>query len=200
MEERGEHNATSTLRTSLGKLAWAGTGLWGGKSADSSSQGGKDEHRDVAPAERAGQDARDEGEKGDSHQSLECDFDSNPTELYLGLLRKDWSATITRCSSNASEAKTWVSRREDNGSLRWKLLPIHAALIFKAPEHVIEALLKAYPMACQEPDDQGMLPLHLAFRNEATERSVNLLLETFPGSVDVKDKKRRTLGCTSQRE
>mmetsp|Transcript_22665 Transcript_22665/g.34247 ORF Transcript_22665/g.34247 Transcript_22665/m.34247 type:complete len:630 (-) Transcript_22665:90-1979(-) len=124
-------------------------------------------------------------------RTRECDFDKAPTQLYLLLQKKDWEGSIERCSTNSEEARTWVSRKEFDGKLRWRLLPLHAAIIFKAPENVIEALLGAYPKGAESKDDQGMLPLHLAFRNGSTEGVVNLLLVAYPQSIDVKDRKGR---------
>jgi Ankyrin repeats (many copies) len=121
----------------------------------------------------------------------ECDFDKDPSGLYLELQKKDWNAAIARASSAPVEAKTWVVRKEFDGKLRWRLLPLHAAIIFKAPEQVIEALLGAYPRSAECKDDQGMLPLHLAFRNGSSEEIVNLLLVAYPQSIDVKDRKGR---------
>ena len=122
----------------------------------------------------------------------ECDFDVNPTEVYLSLLKKEWTKTVTRARSHPEEVQTWVSRAEDNGNIRWQLLPIHAAIIFKAPDSVVQALLDAYPASAEQRDDQGMLPLHLAFRNDASEHVVSTLLHSFPGSVTIKDRKGRT--------
>jgi ankyrin repeat protein len=124
-------------------------------------------------------------------KTKECDFDQDPTELYLLLQKKDWDASIARAVSTSIEARTWVSRKEPDGKMRWRLLPLHAAIIFKAPENVIEALLGAYPRGAEMKDDQGMLPLHLAFRNGSTEGVVNLLLVAHPQSIDVKDRKGR---------
>lgn len=124
-------------------------------------------------------------------RTRECDFDKAPTQVYLLLQKKDWDGAIARCSTDSEEARTWVSRKEFDGKLRWRLLPLHAAIIFKAPENVIEALLGAYPKGAESKDDQGMLPLHLAFRNGSTEGVVNLLLVAYPQSIDVKDRKGR---------
>mmetsp|Transcript_16882 Transcript_16882/g.23470 ORF Transcript_16882/g.23470 Transcript_16882/m.23470 type:complete len:694 (+) Transcript_16882:117-2198(+) len=121
----------------------------------------------------------------------ECDFDTELTQLYSQLQNKNWDATIARSNEAPTEASTWISRKEKNGKLRWRLLPLHSAIIFKAPESVIEALLCAYPKGAQCKDDQGMLPIHLAFRNGATEDVVNLLLVAFPKSIEVKDRKGR---------
>ncbi|KAI2508955.1 hypothetical protein MHU86_5450 [Fragilaria crotonensis] len=121
----------------------------------------------------------------------ECDFDKDPTPLYLELQKKDWEAAVSRAVTDPGEARTWVVRKEFDGKLRWRLLPLHAAIIFKAPEQVIEALLGAYPSGAECKDDQGMLPLHLAFRNGSTEGVVNLLLVAYPQSIDVKDRKGR---------
>lgn len=120
---------------------------------------------------------------------FECDYDKNPTKLFLDLQRKEWD----KAAANACEmqARTWVSRKEKHGNLRWRLLPLHAAIIFKAPEKVVENLLAWYPKGAQCKDDQGMLPLHLAFRHGSSEATVNLLLVAFPQSVEVKDRKGR---------
>lgn len=122
---------------------------------------------------------------------LECDYDADPTKLYESLQARNWDNSIKRCKNHDKEARTWVSRKEKNGKLRWRLLPLHAAVIFKAPDSVIEALLAAYPRGAEYKDDQGMLPLHLAFRNGSSEGVVNLLLAAFPKSIEVKDRKGR---------
>lgn len=129
--------------------------------------------------------------KDETKTSFECDFDQGPTDLYSNLQKREWEATIKRSHEAPKEARTWVSRSEQNGKLRWRLLPLHAAIIFKAPESVIEALLGAYPKGAECKDDQGMLPLHLAFRHGSTEGIVNLLLVAYPQSIDVKDRKGR---------
>ena len=122
---------------------------------------------------------------------LECDYDINPTHLYQNLQLRNWEKTIELCKTHENEARTWVLRKESNGKLRWRLLPLHAAVIFKAPDEVIKALLAAYPRGAESKDDQGMLPLHLAFRNGGSDSVVNLLLAAYPQSIEVKDRKGR---------
>jgi hypothetical protein len=122
---------------------------------------------------------------------MERDFDRNPTPLYMSIQKKQWKDTVALARSYPEEARMWVSRKEKDGRMRWRLLPIHAAIVFKAPEEVVEALLAAYPKSAQAKDDQGMLPLHLAFRNGSTEGIVNLLLVAYPQSIEVKDRKGR---------
>lgn len=124
--------------------------------------------------------------------TFECDYDTSPTELYLAVQRKDWEGAIDRAAAFPQEASTWVSRKEADGKLRWRLLPLHAAIIFRAPEKTISALLGAFSQGAACKDDQGMLPLHLAFRNGCDEDAVNLLLMAYPQSIDVQDRKGRT--------
>jgi hypothetical protein len=124
--------------------------------------------------------------------TFECDYDTNPTELYLAVQRKDWDAAVERAAAVSQEASTWVSRKEGDGKLRWRLLPLHAAIIFCAPERAISALLNSFPQGAACKDDQGMLPIHLAFRNGCDEDVVNVLLMAYPQSVDVQDRKGRT--------
>jgi len=124
---------------------------------------------------------------------FECDYDTNPTELYLAVQRKDWDAATERATFCPHEASTWVSRKEGDGiKLRWRLLPLHAAIIFRAPERTISSLLFAFSQGAACKDDQGMLPLHLAFRNGCDEEVIHSLLMAYPQSVDVQDRKGRT--------
>ena len=143
----------------------------------------------------------------------ECDYDTNPTFLYQSIEAKQWDYAIslftnrgtnnsTSSSSNSNDedielvdeeeaSATWVVRKECNGKLRWRLLPLHAAVIFGSPLKLIELLLADYPLAAQCKDDRGMLPLHLAFRHQASWDIIDELLTTYPLAVFVSDRKGR---------
>lgn len=129
--------------------------------------------------------------KDQSLATLECDYDKNPSSLYLLIQNKKWEDAISRAESHPVECKTWTSRKEDDGKLRWRLLPLHAAVIFKAPEALVQTLLVLYPRAARLKDDQGMLPIHLSLRNESPVSIVQLLLMSFIGCLEVKDRKGR---------
>lgn len=124
-------------------------------------------------------------------ETEERDFDKNPTVLYALVQKKLWKEAISRAKSHPREARAFICRREKEGRIRWRLLPLHAAIVFKAPALVIETIICAFPKGSEEKDDKGMLPLHLALRNSATEEVVNLLLLAFPQSVDSPDRKGR---------
>ncbi|KAL7473748.1 hypothetical protein ACHAXS_014494 [Conticribra weissflogii] len=154
----------------------------------------------------------------------ECDFDINPTGLYVAVHTKQWGLAADRLKIFPAEASVWVSRFGDpfglvntatattNGVsslpgtpssaamaearrkpkvLRWKMLPLHGAVLFGAPLELVQALIKAYPAACSCMDDQGMLPLHLAFRCGAKEAVVLALLDVYPQAIEIEDKKGR---------
>lgn len=130
---------------------------------------------------------------------LECDYDKSPTDLYKSLERREWNAIVERLEDETEsefrqQASIWVIRKEPSGKLRWRLLPLHAALVLGAPAAVTEAVLEANANAASQKDDQGMLPLHLAFRNfEKTEYSViQELLTAYPNAVQQRDRKNRT--------
>lgn len=135
---------------------------------------------------------------------LECDYDQNPTILYQAIEAKQWdyatSLFTNRGANKHNEnevdeedaSATWVIRKESNGKLRWRLLPLHAAIIFGTPLKLIELLLADYPLAAQCKDDRGMLPLHLAFRKQASWDVIDELLTTYPMAVFVSDRKGRT--------
>lgn len=124
----------------------------------------------------------------------EADYDHGATALYRNIENKDWDAAMQRLDMAPEEARTWVSRREhDTGKTRWRLLPLHAVCIFRAPLALMEALIEIYPEGPQMKDDQGMLPVHLACRNGASKGVVLTLLRSFPESLFVLDRKHRSL-------
>lgn len=123
----------------------------------------------------------------------ECDYDRDPSPLYKAVEKKDWDQVIELCENNPLLASTWVLRKEKDGQLRWRLLPLHAAIIFQAPYSVIETMLTSFPQSAMCKDDQGMLPLHLAFRNFPIQFDiVEELLTAHPAAVYVQDRKGRT--------
>ena len=129
-----------------------------------------------------------------STPQLECDYDLNPSILYQAIEAKQWEYAISLFDDNntGKQSSTWVVRKETNGKLRWRLLPIHAAVIFGSPMQLIELLLTEYPLGAQAKDDQGMLPLHLAFRQESSWEVIEELLTAYPLAIHVKDRKGRT--------
>jgi hypothetical protein len=140
---------------------------------------------------------------GPQHQQPECDYDTNPTVLYQAIEMKQWdyAASLFLKEDIEGQSGTWVVRKETNGKLRWRLLPLHAAIIFGSPVELVECLLADNPAAAQCKDDQGMLPLHLAFRNEgsASWEIIDELLTAYPQAIFVKDRKGRTpLQCGIQ--
>jgi hypothetical protein len=129
---------------------------------------------------------------------FECDYDKNPTELYQAIEKKEWDKAMDVCQSKDAEeqASTWVARKESSGKLRWRLLPLHAAIIFKSPIKLVELLLADNPVGAQSKDDQGMLPLHLAFRNESSWEVIEEVMTAYPQAIFVSDRKGRTpLAC-----
>ena len=115
------------------------------------------------------------------------------TSLYVFLQSLEWDAARSRCQTHPKEVRTWIRNVDSSGKTRWKLLPLHAALVFQAPSFVIECLLNEYPSAAKEQDDKGLLPLHLAFRHkkendDKADRILGVLLDEYPKGVVTKDK------------
>ena len=129
---------------------------------------------------------------------LECDYDVNPTELYQTIESKKWDNVqkffdLADSDKLKKQASTWVTRKETNGKLRWRLLPIHAAVIFQSPPSVVEKLLQECPEGAKAKDDQGMLPLHLAFRTKHTcWETVEELITSHTQAIFVQDRKGRS--------
>ena len=91
---------------------------------------------------------------------LEVNFDTNPTQLYNYIQQRQWKQAVERIHSEREETWTWVYRLDNKTQkMRWRILPLHAALLFKSDSATIKALLEVYPMGVQMTDDQGMLPV-----------------------------------------
>jgi len=142
----------------------------------------------------------EESENGST--KLECDYDINPSELYQAIEACQWDhiRNFSKTSyydeemkkaSFKEQANTWVVRKEIGGKLRWRMLPLHAVMIFKCPYDVVEAIFLAAPNCVQSKDDRGMLPLHLAFRHAALDDVINLLITSCTSTIKVKDRKGR---------
>ncbi len=129
--------------------------------------------------------------------SLECDYDKNVTNLYDAIEKGAWDSVLNFLTtkkwsfvsfdndpqSPEAQTRTWVTRFDPSGRVRWSQLPLHAAIIFHAPVSVIEALVDLYPLSVQCTDDQRMLPLHLAVRSGANDAIMNLLIRSFPEAL-----------------
>lgn len=118
---------------------------------------------------------------------------SSATTILFDLIKnREWERVIQRCEECPSEAAVWIV--EDNnydGSIRWKLLPIHQACEGRPPDHVISALLKAYPRSALERDMGGSLPLHLACRERAHKSVTDVLLHHCKKSINFVDNEGR---------
>jgi len=132
----------------------------------------------------------------------EVDYDHNATDLYKYIEGRQWTEAARFIEDNSENGRaerasaTWVIRKEKNGKLRWRLLPLHGAIMFGAPINVVEMLLETFPHGARCKDDQGMLPLHLAFRNDASDEIVTEIANAYPQAIGVKDRKGRLpLAC-----
>lgn len=120
---------------------------------------------------------------------LECDYDKDPTNLYAFIEERNWKAVLEQTKTFPEEVHTFVFRTSESGLLRWRLLPIHAAILNDAPQEVLDAFLKADKTCASAKDDQGMLPLHLAIKKHQSPEAINALVAAFPDSVDEQDDK-----------
>lgn len=138
------------------------------------------------------QDENDEDYANFAKTEMMCDYDKSATVLYELLEASSWEEAKDRAKSHTEEVWTWIIRKDKNQRVRWKLMPLHASIIFQAPTSVVVSLLGLYPVAARRRDDQGMLPLHLAFRHKQDDEALlEALLKHFPKAVFLKDKRQR---------
>ena len=132
-------------------------------------------------------------------------YDLNPTLLYQFIEQKSWTTVVSRCTEAKHEASTWVIRYaqkentpnqvsydEKNFPVRWKMLPIHAAIVYNAPLDSIKSIVSAYPDGLKCGDDRKMTPLHLAAKMGMELENLIYLIDSFPQGIAFKDYKGRT--------
>lgn len=121
----------------------------------------------------------------------EVEYSSNPTELCRYIEKKQFSEAIEHCIKYPEESATWIVKKDEYGAVRWRMLPVHTALMIHSGDALIKTLLDTYPDGAKEPDDQGMLAIHFAFRYSATESVINFILHIHPDGIYTKDLKGR---------
>jgi len=181
------------------------------------------------------------------YQSLECDFDRNPSILIQHIVGHKWEGAIqllleekeknknnnndidsdddddeennapssTQSPKNGMDrpqdemdkitkktkkavnkfskaTRTWAYRKEFNGDIRWRVLPIHAALLHDAPEELIQLIMQQHPEGMTCTDDLGNLPIHIAFKTGYSEEILGRMIEANPNCLHIQNSKHRT--------
>ena len=156
----------------------------------------------------------------DEDEENERDYDHNPTRLFMFLQQRAWSSAQMQMQHHPEEATVWVFRKANDKSTqdvlalanqdtalvvhnesetvkyRWRLLPLHAAIVLGAPPEFIQDIIRVYPNAANHTDERGSLPVHLAASrldvDPDGEKIVLQLFGVYPDSIDVEDRKGRT--------
>ena len=93
-----------------------------------------------------------------------------------------WEKAHARVQTDSEEASVWI---KSSGTRQYAL---HVACSTKAPSHVVEALVTAYPEALRIPiGDYQLLPLHLACQHGASFPVVSILLQHYKEAASVTD-------------
>jgi len=130
-------------------------------------------------------------------EAWEVDYDKAPTDLFQALEARQFCYVESMYDQQNvqfnKECKTWVvARGQKKDQLRFRALPLHAALVFGAPDDLVTKIFTSYPLAARGRDVKGRLPIHLAMEHNASDLIVNLIIEAFPKGIFVIDKKSKT--------
>jgi hypothetical protein len=131
-------------------------------------------------------------------EASECDYDKNPTDLFQALEAREFEYAFEMYEQMneqfTKDCKTWVIAKglQKGQSLRFRALPLHAAIVFDAPDELIIKILRAYPKATRGRDVKGRLPIHLAFEHQTSDQVIALIIDAFPKGFFAKDKKEMT--------
>jgi len=72
-------------------------------------------------------------------EDFQCDYDVEPTNIYLLIQERDWDGVVYQADTFPCEVKTFVFRKDAKHpqGLKWRVLPIHAAILNGAPTHAV---------------------------------------------------------------
>lgn len=143
-----------------------------------------------------------------------CDYNTDCSPLFKRIAKEDWDSvnlflTEGKWSRDTlltsvlqflaldtidldtfyplEQVMTLVTRCDDNQKLMWARLPIHLALLLRAPLSVIRNLVNAFPESLAFPDNDGCLPLHRALQCSAHDNVVEFLVSQFPEAIRVRN-------------
>jgi len=123
----------------------------------------------------------------------DVNYNDGATELYKHLENRRWREAAERCRGEPIETKIWVYRMDKrNRKVLWRMLPIHTAILYRAPVYVILDLIHSNPEGPSQADDRKMLPIHMACRVMCKEDVLRVLLKHKMDTVVAKDAKGRT--------
>lgn len=126
---------------------------------------------------------------GGSPKSV-TDFKSSGDDSLYNMIKKaEWSKVKAHITENSESCRKWMMKLHGNAEVAWRLLPLHVAIIYGAPEQVVKELLMIYRDGAKVRDDAGLLPLHLALKLGSGVGVVALLILAFRDSVFVRDNK-----------
>lgn len=129
----------------------------------------------------------------DNLKALECDYDENPSCIFQALEAREFKYAYDMFKDETAtaeeECRTWIVARDlKSDEVKFRALPLHAAMVFGAPDKLVECIFDANPNAVRGRDLKGCLPVHYAFKNNASDLIVNKLITAFPKGYFVKDK------------
>jgi len=128
-----------------------------------------------------------------------CVYETNCSELYKVIEKERWSDVAHFLDSSSwsvsgfSIIPDWSPRQqaltlvhqldEDDDKVIWSLLPIHLAILRRAPFPIIGRLIDLAPQALTIPDHKGNLALHYAMTVPASDEALAYVLANSPESI-----------------
>ena len=136
--------------------------------------------------------------------SPDKNFEVRKQTQLMGLLSADkpnWKKANERLRLYPHEARMWyVERKDTNGKIIRKFLPIHLAVLrppndvegnplkIKVPLRLLQRLYKEFPESLECADGEGMLPLHWALWSRAEIDIIEFLVTKYPHATRRKDR------------
>lgn len=104
---------------------------------------------------------------------------ANERGVYLFKCIKDqkWDDVLKHLDYYERDAKNWIEEVNDDGSKRWRSLPIHLVCEKNPIFEVVNQLVRIHPKCLSERNYGGDLPIHIACRQGAGKDIIKIMVE-----------------------
>lgn len=126
-------------------------------------------------------------QKSQAMKTQSVKADKRSMILFKYIKDKSWTDVLQHLDYYERDAYNWIEEVNDDGTKRWRSLPIHLACEKNPNFEVVNQLLRIYPRSLYERNYGGDLPIHIACRQGAGKDIIKLMLEKGVGTAKETD-------------
>jgi len=107
--------------------------------------------------------------------------------LFKVIKAEKWDEVLRHLDYYESDAKQWIEENNEDGSVRWKSLPIHLIFERNPPFEIVRQLIRIYPASLECKNYGEDLPMHIACREGVSKEIIEHMIEKNFETVKICD-------------